>query len=92
METVPKPTYTRRSLELAFYDNFFGDSRLEWCRDWERMETIADEQSRRHGLGALDAFHIAAAYLLGADELVTTEKPQKPIYRSQLIRVICLYG
>jgi predicted nucleic acid-binding protein len=92
METVPKATYTKRPLEVAFYDNFFGDSRLEWCRDWERMETIADEQARQYGLGALDAFHIAAAYLLGADELVTTEKPRKPMYRSQLVRVIYLYG
>jgi hypothetical protein len=56
------------------------------------METIADEQARQYGLGALDAFHIAAAYLLGADELVTTEKPRKPMYRSQLVRVIYLYG
>jgi len=92
METVPRATYTRRSLEVAFYDNFFGDPRVEWCREWERMETIADEQARRYGLGALDAFHVAAAYILGADEFVTTEKPQKPMYRSQLVRVIYLYG
>jgi hypothetical protein len=91
LETVPKASYNRRSAELEFYEDFFGDSRLEWCRDWERMETIAYEQARRYGLGAVDAFHIAAAYLLGADELVTTEKPQKPMYRSELVRVICLY-
>jgi predicted nucleic acid-binding protein len=92
METVPKATFTKRISELEFYDTFFSDSRVEWCREWERMANIADEQARRYGLGALDAFHIAAAYILGADELVTTEKPQKPLYRSELVRVVYLYA
>jgi predicted nucleic acid-binding protein len=92
LETVPKASYTKRSIELEFYEDFFADPGVEWCRDWERMETIADEQARRYGLGALDAFHVAAAYLLGADELATTEKPGKPIHRSQLVRVVYLYG
>jgi predicted nucleic acid-binding protein len=91
METVPKATYMKRSPEMAFYANFFGDPRVEWCREWEQMATIADEQARKYGLGALDAFHVAAAYLLGADELVTTEKPERPIHRSQLVRVSYLY-
>ena len=51
-----------------------------------------DEESRQHGLGALDALHVAAAYLLGADELVTTERPIKPIYRTSLVHVIYLYS
>jgi predicted nucleic acid-binding protein len=92
METVPKATFTKRISELKFYEDFFADLRVEWCREWERMATIADEQARRYGLGALDAFHLAAAYILGADELVTTEKPQKPIYRSELVRVVYLYA
>jgi predicted nucleic acid-binding protein len=91
METVPKATFTKRISELEFYVDFFADPRVEWCREWERMAAIADEQARQYGLGALDAFHLAAAYILGADELVTTEKPQKPIYRSQLVRVVYLY-
>ena len=35
------------------------------------MEEIAFEQARLHGLAALDALHVSAAHLLGADELVT---------------------
>jgi predicted nucleic acid-binding protein len=92
LETVPKAAYNRQTLELQFYQDFFADSRIEWCRDWQVMATLAEEQAVRYGLSAMDALHLAAAYLLGADEFVTTEKPQKPIHRSPLVRVIYLYS
>jgi hypothetical protein len=40
----------------------------------------------------MDALHVAAAFLLKADELVTTEKPGKPMYRTALAKVRWLYG
>ncbi len=52
----------------------------------------ASREANRHGLNAMDALHIAAAYLLDADELITTERPQKPLYRNGLVPVIWLYG
>ncbi len=91
LEAVPKAHYTRRSQELAFYEGFFGSPFLEWCSDLDRMETIAEEQARRFGLAALDALHIAAAHLLRADELVTVKRSQKPIHRTDLVRVIHVY-
>ena len=36
---------------------------------------------------ALDALHLAAAIATGSNELVTTEKPGKPIHRSRLVPV-----
>jgi hypothetical protein len=39
----------------------------------------------------MDSLHIAAAYLLHADEFVTTEKPGKSIYRTSLVRVMYLF-
>jgi hypothetical protein len=30
----------------------------------------------------MDALRVAAAFLLKADELITTEKPGKPMYRT----------
>jgi hypothetical protein len=38
----------------------------------------------------MDALHVAAAYLLKADEFITTEKPGKAIYRNGLVRVLHL--
>src|SRR6266446_1319159 len=80
LETMPKAGYTGRTEELDFYETFFRDPGVEWCRDWDRMETVAEAEARRHGLGAPDALHLAAAHLQGADELVTTEGLHKPVH------------
>jgi predicted nucleic acid-binding protein len=92
LETVPKAQYTGRREELKFYESFFQDPGVEWCRDLDRMVALADEESRRSGLGALDALHVAAAHMLGADELVTTEAANKAVHRTRLVRVVYLYN
>jgi hypothetical protein len=48
------------------------------------MVAIADEESRRNDLGALDALHVAAALILGADEFVTTEGANEAVHRTRL--------
>ena len=92
LETVPKAAYHQRQSELAFYEAFFSDSRLIWCRDFPRLHELAREQAVTCGLGAMDALHVAAAHLLGADELVTAERPAKALYRTPLVRVSDLYA
>ena len=39
----------------------------------------------------MDALHVAAAFLQKADGLITTEKPDKPMYRTALVKVCWLY-
>jgi hypothetical protein len=39
----------------------------------------------------MDSLHIAAAYLLDADEFITTEKPGRSIYRTSLVKVVYLF-
>ena len=92
LETVPKAAYMRLQPELDFYNVFFNRPAIEYCRDWKRLEEAADTVARQHGLSAMDALHVAAAFLLGADELVTTERPLKPIYRNELVEVVYLYA
>ena len=36
--------------------------------------------------------HLAAAHLSHADEFITTEKPNKAIYRSKLVKVVYLFS
>ena len=91
LETEPKAVYMGRENESAFYASFFGNSSVEWCRDWNGMEEIAHREARDQGLSALDSLHIAAAHLLGADELVTTDLPGKAIYSTGRVRVKFLY-
>jgi len=59
--------------------------------DLQSILRLASRESARSGLGAMDALHLAAARLLRADELVTTEKPTKSIHRSSLVNVVYLY-
>ena len=40
----------------------------------------------------MDSLHLAAAHLLKADEFITTEKPNKSIHRSSLVKVVYLFG
>jgi predicted nucleic acid-binding protein len=55
-----------------------------------RIEAVvaeAQQIAERYGVAALDALHVAAALAAGAEELVTTERPGKPIYRVVELRV-----
>lgn len=90
LEVGPKAVYHRRHLERAFYDRYFQEAR--WVRDFERIEEVARREAERHGLGAMDALHLAAAHIGGAVEFITTEKFSKPIHRSKLVKVVYLYG
>ncbi len=92
LESMPKAQYMRRTIETAFYESFFARQDLVWCRDWDQMHDIARAQAASYGLGAMDALHVAAAYLLGADELVTAELPRQAICRVELVRVVSLYN
>ena len=56
-----------------------------------RIEKVAREEASRCGLAAMDALHVAAAFLMKADELITTEKPDKPMYGTTLVNVRWLY-
>ena len=86
LEIVPKAIYHRQELELEFYRTFFDGVRI-WINDLSAMVTVASEESERHGIAAMDALHIAAAYLGDADVFYTLERTQRPIYRTTLVRV-----
>lgn len=47
----------------------------------EGLLQSAAKQAETYGLAAMDALHVAAALTANASELITTEKPSKPIHR-----------
>lgn len=89
LEVVPKATFHKQELELSFYQRYLASAAM--YRGLNRIEQIARVEAARRGMAALDALHVAAAFLLKADEFITTEKPSKPIYRTTLVRVCFLY-
>ena len=90
LEVVPKAAFYRQELELSFYKRYLASATS--YRGLNRIEKLARTEAARCGLSALDALHVAAASLLKADEFITTEKPDKPMYRTSLVKVCWLYG
>jgi predicted nucleic acid-binding protein len=80
MEVLPKAIYYRRMDEVAFYEEFFTGV-AAWAEPLDRLVRMAEAEARHAGLSLPDALHVAAAALLDADELVTTERPGRAIFR-----------
>lgn len=91
LEVRPKAVFHRRVDEVSFYDHFFLAVE-RWVDLDPDLTDKAQDLASSFGLSAVDALHVAAALSVGADELLTTEKPQKPIHRIKGVRVRSLYS
>ena len=90
LEVVPKAIFFKKRLERSFYDRYFKNA--VWFREVDKIEVAAQTEAAKAGLGAMDALHLAAAHLSRADEFITTEKPNKAIHRSSLVKVVYLFS
>jgi predicted nucleic acid-binding protein len=90
LEVVPKAIFFKKRMERSFYDKYFKNA--VWFREVDKIEVAAQTEAAKAGLGAMDALHLAAAYLSSADEFITTEKPNKAIHRSSLVKVVYLFS
>lgn len=86
LEVLPKARYFQRIDEVAFYEAFFQEV-SRWAEPIEPVLVRALGEAPVTGLSAMDALHVAAAAVTGASELVTTEKPGKPIHRALSVAV-----
>ena len=91
LEVLPKAAYNRFDEEAEFYRAFF-DSVETWAELDRVLVRRAFEAATEWGLSAVDALHVASAVSAGAEELVTSEKPQKPLFRVTSIRVRSIRG
>ena len=89
LEVLPKATYEGRTAEVAFYDQYFSRV-VAWAEPIDELVRLAEREAARYGLSALDALHVTAAAMLGAGELVTTERQGKPIHRATGVRVVSI--
>jgi predicted nucleic acid-binding protein len=90
LETVPMALYSRRQSEVEFYRKYFETLVHISVEDVAAIVRLARGEAEHCGMGAMDAFHVAAAHLAETDELVTLERESKPLYRSSLVRVVHL--
>ena len=71
---------------VKLYEMYFRHA--ESFDDLDELVREANKEMLRPALGVADALHVAAAALLSADEFITGEGPNKPIYRNTLVKVI----
>lgn len=90
LETLPKPRFNGRTEEVDALNALFAAA--------ERLEvTLPDVAPRAidiaaaHDLQPMDALHMSAALLHGADEFITLEQPTKPMFRVTEPKVTSLY-
>jgi predicted nucleic acid-binding protein len=91
LELLPKARHEKRPREVAFYEAHFADCAgsepLSQELGWE-----AEKLAARHGLAGPDALQIAAAIRQGVEEFYTSERPGKPMFRVNEVRVISLFS
>lgn len=90
LEVLPKALYNQQTDEAEFYETYF-EAVTHWATDLESLVETAYQEVANAGLGAMDALHIAAAVAVGAVEFITSEKPQKSIFRTTLIPVLSIH-
>ena len=89
LELLPKAIYHRYPTEVEFYRAYFDGAQL-WISDVAATVQIAQAESERVGLNAMDALLVAAASLGNAEEFYTLESTDKPIYRTNLVHITYL--
>lgn len=84
LEVIPKPTFYQHHEEVLFMQSFIDSASLNAS---PLITAQAIELACRYGLSAIDSLHAEAAIEAKADVLITVEKPNKPLYRVQEIRI-----
>jgi predicted nucleic acid-binding protein len=71
LEVLPKAHYFHRQDEIDFYEMFFTEV-AQIVPVSEDLISQAHLEAQNAGLRALDALHVAAAKISGAEEFITT--------------------
>lgn len=86
LEVLPKAIHNRRVAEAQFYETSFAAT-VAWAEPTPQFGQVAFEIAATFGLSAMDALHVAAAIAVGADELVTSERPSSPLLGVRMLPI-----
>jgi predicted nucleic acid-binding protein len=90
LETLPKPLFHKNQKEAAFMQAVLEGAQEE-VKPNPVLTARAVELAARHDMTPVDALHVSAAIEAAADELVTTEKHGKPMFRVTEVRIVSLH-
>ena len=91
LEVLPKPTFHRRQEEIDFMQEIF-DGADENINTSPELTRRALEFASKYDMSPIDALHVGVAAVAGVDELVTMEKPTKPICRVEEVKVVSIHS
>ena len=86
LEVLPKAKFQKNRQEALFYETFFDEASRVVVSS-SRLIREAEIEAGKAGLSAVDALHVAAAKRARCVELVTAEKPTKPLFRAAGIQI-----
>jgi predicted nucleic acid-binding protein len=86
LELLPKAIYFKQQAESEFYRTHFEAAAGETSLSRE-IGLQSEKFAAKYGLAAMDALHLTAAINQGAEEFITTEKPDKPMFKVKEIKV-----
>ena len=89
VELLPKCMYHENFDEERFYADFFSSASVQ-VPSGDDLLALAIAEGARTGISGIDAIHVACALVAEAQELITAEKPSKPINRAVGITVISI--
>jgi predicted nucleic acid-binding protein len=90
LELLPKSKFNKAVAETAFLEAFLAANVLCVPPSTQLMNLAMSEASKC-GIAALDALHVAAAVFAGAQELITSEGVNKPMHRTQLVKIVSIF-
>ncbi len=79
LEVLPKAVFNKQDAEADFYRTFF-QSAQRTVKSSSTLVAEAQAEAEQAGLSAIDALHVAAAKRANCAELLTAEKPTKPLF------------
>ena len=80
LEVLPKAVFHGQHDEVHFYRTFFARAKRT-VKASSTLVAQAEREAEQAGLSAVDALHVAAAKKATCHELITAEKPDKPLFR-----------
>ena len=90
LEVLPKPTFHRRKEEVEFMQSVLDKA--------ENVSTSSDltgkslEFATKYDMTPIDALHVGASAVAAVDELITMEKPTKPMCKVREVTVRSLHS
>jgi len=90
LEVLPKPTFNKKNEEVEFMNEII-EAAQEEVPSSPLLTKLAIELAGKYDLTPIDSLHVGSAVVAGVDELVTMEKPTKPMCRVKEVRVVSLH-